>query len=99
MAAWTRPSRAGTRARRLGDPITGLEQPVPIGTKIFHSGTTVDENGRVVTAGGRVLCVCALGDSVADAKSEAYQAVEMVGWNGEQHRTDIGWRAVARERG
>lgn len=84
---------------RLGDPISGLEQPVPIGTKVFHSGTAIDEAGRVVTAGGRVLCVCALGDNVAEAKREAYAAISCISWNGEQHRNDIGWRAVAREQG
>jgi len=82
---------------RLGDPIVGLEQPVSIGTKVFHSGTSTDDAGRVVTAGGRVLCVCALGDSVAEAKRDAYEAVARITWDGEQHRTDIGWRAVARE--
>ena len=40
----------------------------------------------------------ALGDSVADAQRRAYAAVERIHWDGEFHRTDIGWRAIARER-
>ena len=53
---------------------------------------------HVVTAGGRVLCVCALGDTVADAQRKAYAEVAGISWHGEFHRHDIGWRAIARER-
>ena len=63
---------------------------------IFHAGTRL-ENGRAVTAGGRVLCVCALGDSVADAQRRAYAEVAGISWPGEFHRHDIGWRAILRE--
>jgi phosphoribosylamine--glycine ligase len=45
-----------------------------------------------------VLCVCALGDSVADAQRTAYAEVAGISWAGEFHRHDIGWRAIARER-
>ena len=51
---------------------------------------------RIVTSGGRVLCVCALGSDVADAQTHAYAAVSQIGWRGEFHRSDIGWRAIAR---
>ena len=67
--------------------------------KVFHASTKLDSDGNVVTSGGRVLCVCALGDTVAEAQREAYAAVATVGWDGEFHRTDIGWRAIERERG
>jgi phosphoribosylamine--glycine ligase len=66
-------------------------------TKVFHAGTRLD-NGNVVTAGGRVLCVCALGDSVADAQRKAYAELAGISWKGEFHRHDIGWRAIERER-
>jgi phosphoribosylamine--glycine ligase len=46
-----------------------------------------------------VLCVCALGDNVAAAQHDAYDAVAKISWDGEFHRTDIGWRAIERERG
>ena len=84
---------------KTGDVITGLDTPQPMGTKIFHAGTRLDDTGRAVTTGGRVLCVCALGDTVAEAQREAYAAVSTIAWDGEFHRTDIGWRAIARERG
>lgn len=84
---------------KTGDPISGLDASLPMGTKVFHAGTRLDEAGRVVTSGGRVLCVCALGDTVAEAQREAYAAVSGIAWDGEFHRSDIGWRAIARERG
>jgi phosphoribosylamine--glycine ligase len=71
---------------------------MPADCKIFHASTR-QANGNVVTAGGRVLCACALGDSVRDAQERAYAALSQVAWDGEFHRSDIGWRAIARERG
>lgn len=82
---------------RTGDAIRGLHMPQPLGTKVFHAGTRFDDDGNVVTSGGRVLCVCALGITVAHAQSAAYSAVATIGWDGEFHRSDIGWRAIARE--
>lgn len=84
---------------RTGDAISGLDAPPPMGAKVFHAGTRLDDAGRVVTSGGRVLCVCALGETVAAAQRDAYAAVATIGWDGEFHRSDIGWRAIARERG
>ncbi len=80
---------------RTGDVIRFAENTVR-DSKIFHAGTS-EVNGKVVTSGGRVLCVCALGDSVHAASQAAYAAVDTVGWPGEFHRNDIGWRAIARE--
>ena len=82
---------------RTGEPIHGLDAALPAHAKVFHAGTTLDDTGRVVTAGGRVLCVCALGATVAEAQRDAYAALAPIGWASEFHRTDIGWRAIARE--
>jgi phosphoribosylamine--glycine ligase len=49
-----------------------------------------------VTSGGRVLCVTAKGESLADAASAAYQAIDPISWEGMKYRSDIGWRALAR---
>jgi len=81
-----------------GDVIEGLGN-VSANAKVFHAGTALEANGNVVSAGGRVLCVAALGDSVADAQHNAYAGVEAIHWAHEFHRNDIGWRAIARERG
>ena len=83
---------------RVGDAINDWDVPEVAGTKVFHAGTKLVD-GKAVTAGGRVLCVCALGDSVADAQHRAYEAVAGISWHGEFHRHDIGWRAIERERG
>ena len=83
---------------RTGDVINTWDSPDVAGTKVFHAGTRI-EGEHVVTAGGRVLCVCALGDTVAQAQRRAYAEVAGISWHGEFHRHDIGWRAIARERG
>jgi phosphoribosylamine---glycine ligase len=81
---------------RTGDVIHGLEIDAPSGSKLFHAGTRL-EDGQVLTAGGRVLCATALGNSVQDAQRSAYTLAEQISWLGEFHRSDIGWRAIARE--
>ncbi len=80
-----------------GLPISGLDEDSP-DAKVFHAGTR-DGDGGVVTAGGRVLCVCALGDTVAAAQAAAYRRVEGIQWRDAYWRRDIGHRAIARERG
>ncbi len=81
---------------RTGDPINQWDVPDVPDTQVFHAGTRLVD-GQVVTAGGRVLCVCALGDTVAEAQRTAYSAVAGISWAGEFHRHDIGWRAIERE--
>jgi phosphoribosylamine--glycine ligase len=81
---------------RTGDVIDGLDSLMPADAKIFHAGTRQLDH-RVVTAGGRVLCACALGENLRDAQRKAYAAAASISWEGEFHRSDIGWRALARE--
>ena len=86
-----------------GEVITGLDAvpgDVENGdAKVFHAGTALDAQGQVVSAGGRVLCVTALGDSVAQAQQRAHAGVDAIHWDSAFHRRDIGWRAIAREQG
>ena len=82
---------------RTGDAIHGLDAPLPADAKVFHAGTRLGDDGQVLTAGGRVLCACALGATVAEAQQRAYAVADGIGWDGEFHRRDIGWRAIARE--
>jgi phosphoribosylamine---glycine ligase len=80
-----------------GDVIS-LPASLPADSKIFHAGTAL--NGEdVVTAGGRVLCITALGDSVTDAQARAYELLNQVSWKDAYFRTDIAYRAIARENG
>ena len=80
---------------RKGDIIKGLDI-THTHSKVFHAGTSL-ENGEVVTNGGRVLCVTALGKTVSEAQANAYRHVQEITWTDEYHRTDIGYRAIARE--
>ena len=81
-----------------GEVISGLDA-VPPTAKVFHAGTALDAAGNVLSAGGRVLCVAALGESVSAAQANAYAGVDAIHWASEFHRSDIGWRAIERERG
>ena len=81
---------------RKGDVIEGLPVTEAPNAKVFHAGTVL-EAGKVVTSGGRVLCVTTLGGTVAAAQRHAYEVVRQIRWNGAQHRTDIGYHAIARE--
>jgi phosphoribosylamine--glycine ligase len=80
-----------------GDPISGLPEKETEAVKVFHAGTRL-EGGQVLTNGGRVLCVTALGESVSMAQQRAYQTVQKIQWPQVYFRTDIGYRAVAREK-
>ncbi|WP_444938284.1 phosphoribosylamine--glycine ligase [Microbulbifer sp. JMSA002] len=81
---------------RKGDAISGLEKADGDNAKVFHAGTALDGE-RVVTNGGRVLCATALGDTVAEAQANSYEAARAIYWEGVFYRKDIGYRAVERE--
>ncbi|HTH99048.1 MAG TPA: phosphoribosylamine--glycine ligase [Stellaceae bacterium] len=66
--------------------------------EIFHAGTTGSADD-LRADGGRVLVVTSLGATVAEAQARAYQAIDAIDWKEGFCRRDIGWRAVARERG
>lgn len=80
-----------------GDVISGLTTNTAQDRKTFHAGTA-NNGDDIVTAGGRVLCATALGDTVTQAQAAAYQLVEQLHWQGVEYRTDIAYRAIARER-
>jgi phosphoribosylamine--glycine ligase len=83
---------------RKGDVISGLPDKDQDGAKVFHAGTKL-QNGHAVTSGGRVLCATALGASVGEARDRAYELAETISWDDVYYRTDIGYRAIAREKG
>jgi phosphoribosylamine--glycine ligase len=77
-----------------GIEITGLDEVARMDDVVaFHAGTR-EAGGRIVTAGGRVLCVTALGETVAEAKIRAYEAVARIRFKGAQYRTDISDKAL-----
>jgi phosphoribosylamine--glycine ligase len=78
---------------RVGDVIGGLDQAAQVaGVTVFHAGTraVLDD---VVSSGGRVLSVTATGESLAQARSRAYAAVDLITLEGSHHRRDIALHA------
>ena len=77
-----------------GKPITGLEDAAADpDVVVFHAGTRL-EGDSLVTAGGRVLGVTARGRTLESAIETAYNAVEMISFEGAHYRTDIGAKAL-----
>ena len=76
-----------------GKEITGLNKITDKDVVVFHSGTKIVED-KLVTNGGRVLAVTAVGETVQDALSKAYKAIEGVSFEGMQYRKDIGKKSI-----
>lgn len=78
-----------------GDPITGIEDAENFpGVQVLHAGTKAGPDGVPVSAGGRVLSVVAQADSLAEARDNAYDAVEAIFLRGSHHRHDIAQKAI-----
>lgn len=78
-----------------GKVILGLEEAQDLdGVIVFHAGTALNPDGELITAGGRVLNVVALGDTFEEARNRAYEACELIKFEGVQYRSDIGCRAL-----
>ncbi len=79
-----------------GSEIRGLDAANKIpGVQVFHAGTE-KRDGKIIATGGRVLNITATGKSVAEARDRAYQAVGLIDWPEGFSRSDIAWRALAR---
>ncbi|MEN6306119.1 MAG: phosphoribosylamine--glycine ligase [Anaerohalosphaeraceae bacterium] len=77
-----------------GKVITGLDAAAKLkDVMVFHAGTA-EKDGQIVTAGGRVLGVTALGDTIAQAKAKAYEAVALISFEGAYCRKDIADKAI-----
>ena len=77
-----------------GKSISGLDEAAKLdGVQIFHAGTK-QLNDEIVTAGGRVLAVTALGSTIAEARSRAYEAVARIHFENCHYRRDIALTSV-----
>lgn len=81
-------------AYEKGSEIKGLDAAAANDhVEIFHAGTLRDD-GRILANGGRVLNVVGRGKSLAEARANAYEAVEMIDWPQGQYRGDIAQGAI-----
>jgi phosphoribosylamine---glycine ligase len=65
-----------------------------IRVKVFHAGTAL-KDGVLVTDGGRVLAVTAMAPDLPTAVAAAYEAAEMIEFEGRHFRRDIARRALS----
>ena len=80
-----------------GLPISGLDAAGELqDVEVFHSGTRLDSLGRILTAGGRVLGVTAIAADLPGAVQRAYEAVDLIHFEGAHFRRDIGSKGLER---
>lgn len=78
-----------------GKVILGIDEAEDLkGVTVFHAGTAKNHDDELVTSGGRVLNVVALGNSFEQAQQRAYEACDLINFEGKQLRTDIGDKAA-----
>lgn len=74
-----------------GFKITGLDTfKDKEGYYVFHAGSKFDTDGNILTNGGRVLGVTATGNSLKEARKNAYEATGWVQFENKYMRNDIG---------
>lgn len=72
--------------------IRGLDKAATLSdVQIFHAGTA-EKDGEILATGGRVLNICARAQTLKDAQSKAYAAIDVIDWPQGFCRRDIGWR-------
>jgi phosphoribosylamine---glycine ligase len=77
-----------------GRTLTGTDAAAATpGVHLAHAATAVSD-GSLVATGGRVLNVVGLGTTFAEARDRTYRALEEIGLEGGQYRTDIALRVV-----
>jgi phosphoribosylamine--glycine ligase len=80
---------------RAGDPIAGLDLATGLGALVFHAGTARDPAGTFTTRGGRIVTVVGRGPDLADARTLAEDAAELVAFDGSIRRRDIAAQPLA----
>lgn len=73
-----------------GLPISGLAQFEGRDDIFAFQAGTAFQDAQVVTAGGRVLGITAKGSDLKDARTRAYEAINLVEFANKYYRTDIG---------
>ena len=82
-------------AYEKGKVITGIDKATKLNNiTIYQAGTALDDLGNTVTDGGRVINVVARGKTFEEARNLAYEACELIEFEGKTYRNDIGLRAL-----
>jgi phosphoribosylamine--glycine ligase len=78
----------------IGLPIKGLPDLVLSDSHpVFHAGTAWRDD-QIVTSGGRVLGVTAVSSNLAQARSQAYETIQSINFEGQYFRKDIASRVL-----
>jgi len=72
---------------QTGKVIHGLDHTSE--AMVFHAGTSKNEED-VLTQGGRVLAISARGNSLSEARKNAYKTASEISWDGIYFRKDVG---------
>ena len=75
-------------AYETGFAIHGLPRP-SAGRVVFHAGTRRTADGKIITAGGRVATATARGDTIEEARREAYKLAREIRFANAYYRRDI----------
>ena len=75
-----------------GTPIHGVGEAEATGALVFHAGTAL-RGDRLATNGRRILNVTGVGNGIAAARRQAYQAIEKISFEGMRYRRDIAAKA------
>ncbi|NLO23015.1 MAG: phosphoribosylamine--glycine ligase [Fibrobacter sp.] len=73
--------------------VTGIDEAEKNGAQVLHAGTQLDGD-TLLTAGGRVFGVVGIGDDLAKALDQAYDAAEKVQFETKFYRRDIGKKGL-----
>ena len=73
-----------------------IASPLPVGSEVIYAGVGKNESGQIVSAGGRVLGAVGTGDSLEEAKDQAYALSEQIEFQSKFYRKDIGHREFSR---
>ena len=79
--------------RDAGSPIEGVDAAEGEGALVFHAGTA-RRDGQLLTSGGRILNVTGLGDTLEEARANAYDACGKISFPDARFRSDIAAKAV-----
>jgi phosphoribosylamine--glycine ligase len=74
---------------KKGDVIEGLDEIDDDSTLVFHSSTSKNIYGETISNGGRILSVVSVASTIHRARSLAYEAADLIEFDGKKYRKDI----------